>query len=327
MKSNPLISVIIPVYNVEQYLRKCVESVMRQTYNNLEIMLVIDGEMNDRSAEICDEMACEDDRLFVEKISHGGLAYVRNYGISRARGEYISFVDSDDWVEPTMIEDMYDEIQNNCVSIAVCGYYREIKGKSIECCTEVGGVVDARKALEMLGADQLQNYAWNKLYKKELFEGITFPVERLFEDIAVMHLIFDRAKRIVLVAKPEYHYLIRKNSIVSQRNLEGRLDALEMIMHQYAFVLEKYPESEKCYAESVFKNFVSLAVSSFFSGVTSRRNSRTNRAKLTRYYSSRRDIIFSSLKTNQRIILQLIWADCWVQDCIALTLEYIRRKL
>lgn len=323
----PLISVIIPVYNVERYLEKCIISVLNQTYSNLEIILVIDGEMEDASEQVCMKFAEKDSRVRVKKIRHSGLAGVRNYGISCAKGEYISFIDSDDWAENSMIEDLYLALRREKAQMAVCGYYSDMKKKSRIRRMPGSGMVSKHKAFECLFADELPNYAWNKLYERSLFEYIRFPSGRLFEDIAIMHLIIDRTRRIAVVPKPEYHYVQRKGSILAGKNINVMLDALEMWIRQYRFMEQKYPELEKAFSQTVFRAFVSVASVSVFSSRTERAETKKRRRMMTKYFYSRRKGIEAGMNSLQRRILHLIWHGSRAADALALFMECIRRTM
>ena len=180
----PLISVIVPVYNVEPYLRRCVDSILRQTYRNLEILLVDDGS-TDRSGTICDACAQQDTRVKVIHQKNGGLSAARNCGLETARGEYISFVDSDDLINDRMIETLYRDLAGQGADISAVGYrmfenQEELRPEEI---TAPVQCMTGKEALRrILVSEEIGDFAWNKLYKKILFQTIRYPEGRVFED-------------------------------------------------------------------------------------------------------------------------------------------------
>lgn len=215
----PLISVIIPVYNVEKYLRQCLESVIGQTYINLEIILIDDGS-TDGSSKICDDFAAIDDRIVVIHQHNMGLSSARNVGLDIMKGDYVSFVDSDDWIERDMFAILLSSLEEEEADIAICSYYwvRE------DCCLPVDDsgnkVVYTREgALKELFRDKIiRNYVCDKFYKREIFESVRFPVGRFYEDIAITYKLFDKINKIVSIGVPKYYYRIHENSIVATEN-------------------------------------------------------------------------------------------------------------
>lgn len=216
MDSFPLISIIVPVYNVERYLKKCVESLCGQTFKNLEIILVDDGS-KDKSVEMCDEFAKLDSRIRVIHKENGGLSSARNAGIDIASGTYIGFVDSDDWCDSKMFEKLFENLIETKSSIAVCGVARF---------DENGNFINIENSFaknEKLTPDQAIRYffdgksmpAWacNKLYKKELWDSVRFPLGRPFEDVPVMRRFVLQENPIVVLSDVLYHYLARTDSI------------------------------------------------------------------------------------------------------------------
>lgn len=238
-----LISIIVPVYNVEKYLERCVNSIINQTYKNIEIILVDDGS-KDNSGKMCDELKQKDDRIKVIHKENGGLSDARNAGLKIATGEYIGFVDSDDYIKEDMFETMYNLSKNHNAEISIVSFYELYKEKVI-------GVRDSKKLeeLDKIGAikellidTKIQSYAWNKLFKKELFDGIEFPTNKNFEDIATTLLLFERANKIVLLEDPKYYYIRRDDSIVGTRNYKTYKDYLEVIYNKYFYLDGKYEQ-------------------------------------------------------------------------------------
>lgn len=240
-----LISVIIPVYNVEQYLERCVKSVIAQTYKNLEIILVDDG-AKDNSGKLCDELAKLDERIKVIHKANGGLSDARNHGMRMATGDYIGFVDSDDYIAEDMFETLYNLIEENNADISIVSFYEMYKDKLIGV-RDSGNleILSKQEAMrELLVDTKIQSYAWNKLFRKELFSDLEFPTGKNFEDIATTLLLFEKCDKVVLLEKPKYYYLRRDDSIIGVRNSKTYTDYLEVIYDKYMYLKDKYPEIE-----------------------------------------------------------------------------------
>lgn len=213
-----LISIVVPVYKVEDYVEKCVRSIMAQDYKNLEILIVDDG-TPDHSGEICDRLALEDSRISVFHTPNGGLSAARNVGIDHAHGEFIGFVDSDDWIEPDMYSFLYKTLKEHDADISVCSHYID-KGSKIKCKHKHNQLIvcDKDMSMNLLIKDKyLHNYAWDKLYRRTLFDGLHYPEGILYEDIAFTYKVVDRARLLVIHGLPKYHYTVRPGSIVSAR--------------------------------------------------------------------------------------------------------------
>ncbi len=221
----PLISVIVPVYKVEPYIRQSIDSIVNQTYRNLEIILVDDGSP-DICGSICDEYAAKDTRIKVFHKENGGLSDARNYGIARANGDYLSFVDSDDWIEPDMYEALVNVAEGNNVDIVTCGIYNEHPNRTVADSVVVKVFVhDAVHLLKDMINGNIAFYAWNKLYHKICFSDLCFPRGHVFEDIATMHKVFMKASTVVCISKPLYHYRVsRKDSINDTYSMDNLTD-------------------------------------------------------------------------------------------------------
>ncbi len=215
-----VISVIVPVYNVEKYLDRCVESLLHQTYEKLEIILVDDGS-TDNSGVMCDEYAARDGRIKVIHKENGGLSDARNAGMEIATGEYIGFVDSDDWAETDMYERLCGLCRDKGLDIVAARFCEAVEGVDRE--TAFTG-----EFLEMDGRELLRlnifgdakyvvtNSVWDRLYRRELLEGIVFPVGRKYEDIRFTTQVFLRAKKCGYLDAKVYHYTIRDDSIMGK---------------------------------------------------------------------------------------------------------------
>lgn len=244
--NNPLVTVIVPVYKVEPYLRRCLDSIVNQTYKNLEIILIDDGSP-DNCGVICDEYAENDKRIKVIHKENGGLSSARNVGLDIFKGEYVSFVDSDDVVSLDMIEYLYDLLSDNNAEISVCLHeivrdnHRWISFKNVNNQT----VTPKECIKKLLYNDGVDTSAWAKLYKASLFNNVRYPQGKLFEDIATTYKVFFNANRIALGNEAKYSYILRNSSIVGSSFNEKKLDLLEMTDEMGRNVLNVYPDLSK----------------------------------------------------------------------------------
>lgn len=240
---NEIVSVIVPIYDVEDYLSKCVDSIINQTYKNLEIILVDDGG-KDKCPEICDEYAGKDSRIKVIHKKNGGLSDARNAGIDIAKGEYLVFIDSDDWVETTMVEHLLDACKKYNVKLAACGRYitdgTVINGTAYE---GTEGVYSSEEALnEILSGKSLDVAAWDKIYVRDLFDDIRYPVGENNEDIAVFYKIVDAAGRVAHTGTTEYYYRNRPGSITKLKyNRDARMIIEKNLNSIEEFLGKEYP--------------------------------------------------------------------------------------
>lgn len=242
---SPKISVIVPVYKVEPYLRKCLDSIVNQTYVNLEIILVDDGSP-DNCGAICDEYAARDKRITVIHKPNGGVSSARNAGLAAATGEWLGWVDSDDWIEPDMFEYLLHGARKYGADIAVCGRMEIFKDKKAFRGWQEEKSLDRRTGLELLlENDVMQNYCADKLFRKSLWNGIVFPEGRTFEDIAVMYRLFERAKKVICLPEARYNYIQRSGSIVADVSLENRLNHYQAARERYEDMKERWPELEE----------------------------------------------------------------------------------
>ena len=245
MKDKELISIVVPVYNVEKYLPYCINSIINQKYKNLEIILVDDGSTDD-SGKICDEYLKKDDRIKVIHKKNGGLADARNIGIKYAKGEYIGFIDSDDCIHPDFYDCLYELLITNSADISECQFMRidtEYIHKVKEILDDENlkihykiSVDNNIESLKKLYGARLKPYinkvvVWNKLYKKSLFDNITFPVGKLHEDEFTTYKVLYKSNKIVSTSKILHGYMQTKNSImrkeISPKRVDDNLKAYE----------------------------------------------------------------------------------------------------
>ena len=255
--TNNQISIVVPVYNVEEYLLRCLKSLVHQTYNNIEIILVDDGS-TDNSGKICDEFGDRYPQIKTVHKHNGGLSDARNLGIQLAQGSYIGFVDSDDWIAIDMYEKLYMELRESNADIAVCERDLVIDDRIVHTkCLNSVQIMDSHDALKILAVDKkYKSHAWNKLYKRELFSNIEFPVGKYYEDILIMYKLFEKAKRIVFIDHAYYYYYQRKNSIVGSKNLDSLDDYIEACKYRYFELKNTYPEYSEYLLLDILKAYL-----------------------------------------------------------------------
>ncbi len=252
-----MISVIIPVYNTEKYLPRCIESVLAQTYRDLDIILVDDGS-SDNSGKICDEYAEKDGRVHVFHKENGGVSSARNLGLEKAReksSEYIGFIDADDWIEPEMYEKLLNVLIETNSDIAVCCEIREHtdkenrqeikagKRQSGECLKQT--VYDRDEAVRAHLEWKISTVVHDKLYKSDLFTGIEFPEGRTYEDLATVYKLIVAAERTVVLWEDLYHYDMHPESIIHNKSMKNLTDYWDACRSRYDYFSKYEDESVK----------------------------------------------------------------------------------
>lgn len=238
----PKISVIVPVYKVEPYLRKCLDSIVNQTYRNLEIILVDDGSP-DNCGAICDEYAAKDQRVRVIHKANGGLSSARNAALEIATGDYVGFVDSDDWIETDMFEYLLAGMQLEKADVAVCGVIEEYPRHQNYRALEKKETFDREESMKLLlQGGMLQNRVWDKLWRRALFTAIRFPQGKNYEDLAIAHRLFDKARKLVCLPDAKYHYLLRGDSILADSSLKNRMDCYWAAKERYQEMKDAWPQ-------------------------------------------------------------------------------------
>lgn len=240
------ISVIIPVYKVEKYLDQCIASVSGQTYQNLEIILVDDGSP-DSCGEICDKWAERDSRIKVIHKKNGGLSAARNTGLAAVAGEFVAFVDSDDLIIPTMMEELLSVLKEKKADIAECNYVCFSDEDEQKLKNEVSGEktrsYTTKEALSLLIENRTFKYTvWNKIYRRDILNTLRFEVGKLHEDVFFTYQVFGHCKIIAKTEKTLYFYRQRSDSIMGSPFSIRSLDSLEARKRQYFFMKENYPE-------------------------------------------------------------------------------------
>lgn len=252
------ISVIVPIYKVEDYLHRCVDSIINQTYTNLEIILVDDGSPDD-CPMICDEYAEKDNRIRVVHKKNGGLSDARNAGIDIATGEYIMFIDSDDFVDIEMMESMMKNMIDNNVDMVVCNIKYVYEDREVVKYNQADRILDRYEAMEEYLKDGVvQAVAWNKLYKKSLINDMRYKVGKTNEDEFFTYKVVDKTDKIYYNSRSFYNYIQRDSSIMGKYSIK-RLDGVEASYERLNFIKERYPdlyEKEK-------KTFINLCIYSY----------------------------------------------------------------
>ena len=237
--TNDLISVIVPVYNVEKYLSKCINSILNQTIKNLEIILVDDGSL-DNSGKICDEFAQKDNRIIVIHKENNGLSSARNAGLEIAKGKYIGFVDSDDWLDEYMYETLLKLIKDNNSDISCCKFFKatnddekcpHVSNESIKSFSNIEGLNNFYNDLYTQTV-----VAWNKLYARKLFDNVIYPVGKIHEDEGTTYKLFYKANKITYTNIPLYYYRTTPNSITTSKFNKKRLAILDVYDEKIKFI-------------------------------------------------------------------------------------------
>ncbi len=243
----PLISIVVPIYKVEKYLEHCVKSILNQTITDIEVILVDDGSP-DNCGAICDELAKTDSRIKVIHKPNGGLSDARNAGIDIAEGKYIGLVDSDDYIAPTMYEKLLKAIEENKADASMC-YACNIYDDDMEyrpCKTGDVDVFEGDAILDALFDKKLNNFAWNKLYKRELFDNIRYPFDKIYEDLFTTYKIFGNCKKVALDTSQMYYYRIRRDSIMGKARKVINTDKFEAFSE-----ITEYTKGMKVHSKAV----------------------------------------------------------------------------
>ncbi|WOZ80658.1 glycosyltransferase family 2 protein [Segatella hominis] len=228
------LSIIVPVYNTAQYLPQCIESILKQSFKNWELILIDDGS-TDGSAEICEEWAQKDARIKVIHKVNSGQADCRNQALEICQGVYIGFVDSDDWIEESMYEVLMDDLKTTNSDIAICNHYDESKNKTL--CKNVSDkryILKNQEIQELVIKDKIKSYIWQMLFKRELLNE-PMPTSKNYEDYSILPHWFENAKQVVYTYQPLYHYRLRKSSIVHDLSLNRYYEFFQAEISRYNY--------------------------------------------------------------------------------------------
>ena len=235
------ISVIVPVYNVEEYLERCVRSICNQTYSNLEILLVDDGS-TDNSGKLCDTLSRQDSRIRVLHKANGGLSDARNVGMDAAAGQYIAFVDSDDWIDPYMLELLHNLCVTYGAEISECSYrniYADYVREETLCSGQILEATPVEAIAGNLNWKCFKPVAWNKLYRADIAEGIRYPVGRLHEDEFTTHKFYLAAQKIVYADISAYNYDHKREDSITASFRLNNLDSCQAFHEKVHLVWER----------------------------------------------------------------------------------------
>lgn len=239
----PTISVVVPVYNVEKYVEKCLDSICAQTFTDIEIIVVDDGS-TDKSGIICDEYSKKDSRIRVYHKENGGLSSARNYGIDHASGDYIGFVDSDDYIDAAMYQTLYNNLIEYDADMSLCGLYDMFNGRPRKVNTEnkTFTATNVETIQIVLEAEITSVTAVNKLYKKALFQAIRYPEGKVSEDAFIIVDLLLQCKKTAITTTQLYYYIHRSGSITTLRFRPENFHVVEAYMKNYALIKDNCPE-------------------------------------------------------------------------------------
>lgn len=228
------ISVIVAIYNMAPYLDRCIQSLLCQTYKDLEILLVNDGS-TDGSRDICEKYRGMDSRIVLYDKDNGGISDARNYGLERSNGEYLAFVDPDDWIEDTFFNSLVDQMEREKADIACVGfdYVYDEKYKMPDRRVKNTKMTQKQCMSHLCRNKWFTSHVWNKLYRREVFEGIRFPCGKNYEDIAVMHELIMSADIIMCSSEILYHYFMRPESIIHVKSAKNELDNFQAYLKRF----------------------------------------------------------------------------------------------
>lgn len=243
---NKLVSIIVPIYNVENYIHKCLDSIINQTYKNIEIILVDDGSP-DNCGKICDEYASKDERIKVIHKENEGLSAARNDGMDICIGEYVTFVDSDDYISYSFCKDLMNAINENDADIAICNVKKFVSGESVkeEKINLETKVYNSQEIIyNLISFGDYYECACGKIYSKKILEGIYFPIGRIYEDSATTYKLYHKANKIAVINSKHYYYLTKRaDSIVGSKYTKKKQnDNYLTIEERNEYLLKAFPE-------------------------------------------------------------------------------------
>lgn len=305
-----LVSVVVPIYNVEKYLSKCIETIINQTYNNIEIILVNDGS-TDNCLQICNDFREKDRRIKVINKKNGGLSDARNTGLKDAHGKYICFIDSDDYISNKYVEELYNLIIENNAQIALCNYEKvDEENKSISKEDIESQTISGKTALEKFNETAFYPasvVAWNKLYDINLFRNIIYPEGKIHEDEFTTYKLFYLAKKVAITSKVLYYYRFVPTSIMNRKFNVKRLDKLEALEQRVNFFRDN--KEEKLYRLALI-DYQYLLVSHYL--------------KCKKYLENSKKIqkeILKKIRKNYNVVIK--FKECSIKSKIKFTIVYI----
>lgn len=252
--NRPLISIIIPVYNAESYIRRCIESVLSQTYKEIQVILINDGS-TDNTLSILEEYSRSDSRIQLINKDNSGVSRTRNIGIDISDGEYIGFVDADDYLEPEMYEKLYNAIKKTAADVACCGYYQDFDTYKYEISVDDSLLADNKTYYELCGTSNILGQYfrqdirsgigdgnWNKLFRKDIISDIRYDNTLYCEDVDFQIKVFEKCKKVVCIKEMLYHYVDNSFSATKKEFNDSKAGALNVVDDVLNRVLSTYPD-------------------------------------------------------------------------------------
>lgn len=299
-----LVSIVVPIYNVQPYLERCIDSILNQTYSNIEVILVDDGS-TDKCPIICDDYASKDQRVRVIHKTNGGLSDARNEGIKSAKGDVVSFIDSDDWISSSFVEIMLrvmNDYNSDIVECDITKTHEYIEEDEIVFENKIHNYTK-KEALNLLVSDNVfHQYVWNKLYKRAVIANVEFPYGKYNEDEYWTYKVFGRAGKVTKVENSLYFYYQRSGSIMGQAYSLKRLDGIEAKIERQAYIESFYPEI----AESAKRNLLTTIM---YAGQMSLKylNSEDKRKAFNYLYIQYKAIVFDKKLRDSVSLKQNLW--------------------
>lgn len=315
-----LISVIVPIYNAEKYLDRCIKSIINQSYKNLEIILVDDGS-SDKCDEICDEWAKKDKRIKVIHKKNSGVSDSRNAGLEIANGEYLSFVDSDDYVHKDFIKILYNLCIENNSDISVCEVCETNKDEDINNKIQKGIVRNIFPKSVLEKKESLYFVVWNKLYKKSVFENVRYLKGKIHEDVAITYKLIYYSKKITITNAKLYFYFNAPGSIMRREFSKERFDILYGINDSYEFFMKN---NEDKYAYFVLRDFLDNILQLYQQCSLLKEEKSEMKKKLRRKYKETYKKVTSN--SNTSISMKLKYTIYRVLPCIYILVSKIKLR-
>lgn len=258
-----LLSIIVPVYKVEKYLKRCLDSILAQTYKNIEIILIDDGSP-DNSGAICDEYALKDNRIRVFHIDNNGVSSARNFGLKKAKGEYIGFVDSDDYIAPEMYEVLVNNLEENNADISICGFSQEDKHGVFHRYwkEDITTTLSTIEQIECLLVNRYYRCSiWDRIYKKEVLSNVSFHRDiKIYEDMLFDYEAIKNSKKAVYTSTPYYYYCENdSNSAARSPFSDTKMDIIKVCKIIYDDINNNYPELRKTAKNAFVRNNIMCA--------------------------------------------------------------------
>ncbi|SHN65892.1 Glycosyl transferase family 2 [Butyrivibrio hungatei DSM 14810] len=323
------IDVIVPIYNVEKYIDKCIRSILEQEYSELHVILIDDGS-TDASGKICDEYAKKDKRIEVVHKKNGGLSDARNTGLKLSRNELIAFIDGDDFIHPSYLKKMMSVMENYNADVVVTGVEKiseeHIVAFDKETCSRADVVVIEKKDIlkQLVERDELTVIQCNKLFKKEILNGIEFPVGRKHEDTFVIHEQLYKCNRIAYIEESLYYYVQRSGSIMHSEGIESILDAIDALVARIEFLKEHSCNSDLQWASNMLFKYIMWKYEEAVECKDTDKKTVLSK-KYTEYYKHYYKLTFGL--SNDYVVFAIIpsFFGCWIE--VEKTLKRIYAKL